>query len=121
MVLALSFAVPATAAEYRDFDRVSFAAAQAQGRPILVDVSAWWCPVCASQHRTIKRAVADAAYNRLIIFHVSYDNQAPIWRSFGVHTQGTLIGFDHGHEIGRLAFVTNRDKISALLASTVRQ
>ena len=120
-VLALSLAVPARAAEFRDFDQAAFDTAQAQGRPILIDVAAWWCPVCHSQHGTIDHTVTAAAYDPLIIFHVNYDRQEPIWKSFGVHKQGTLIGFDHGHEIGRLAFVTDKDQINTLLASTVQK
>jgi thioredoxin-like negative regulator of GroEL len=119
--LAVSLAAPAAAAEYRDFDEASFAAAQAQGRPILIDVAAWWCPICASQHRTIDRIVADPAYDPLIVYHVSYDHQTAVWKGFGVNKQGTLIGFGLGHEVGRLAFVTDKDQISALLAAIVQR
>lgn len=52
------------AAEFRNFDHAAFTAAQAQGRPILLDVHAWWCPVCASQNHTIKKTVKSAAYDR---------------------------------------------------------
>jgi len=45
---AMLAVAPAHAAEFRDFDQAAFAAAQAAGRPILLDVHAWWCPVCAS-------------------------------------------------------------------------
>jgi thioredoxin 1 len=42
-------AAAAQAAEERPFDRATFAAAQAAERPVLVKVSAWWCPVCAER------------------------------------------------------------------------
>ncbi len=55
-VAAVSFAAPAAAAaaEFQPYPPAALAAAQAKGRPILVKVKAWWCPVCASQRRTIK-------------------------------------------------------------------
>ena len=113
-------AVPAQAAEFRDFDQAAFAAAQAQGRPILLDVHAWWCPVCASQNHTIKQTVMSRAYDKLIIFRINYDKQKPIWQSFGVRKQATLIGFRGRQEVGRIQYMTNKDKINALLMSTVR-
>ncbi|OAH45376.1 thioredoxin [Sphingobium yanoikuyae] len=114
-------AAPAHAAEFRDFDHAAFAAAQAEGRPILLDVHAWWCPVCASQNHTIKQTVSTSkAYDRLIIFRINYDKQKPVWQSFGVRKQATLIAFHGRQEVGRIQYMTNKDKINALLASTVR-
>lgn len=117
--VTLLAAAPARAAEFRDFDQASFAAAQTQGRPILLDIHAWWCPVCASQARTIKNTVVAAQYDRLIVFRINYDKQKPIWRNFGVRKQATLIGFRGKREVGRVEFMTNKDRITSLLASTV--
>lgn len=108
------------AAEVRPFDRAAFAAAQAQGRPILVDVKAWWCPVCASQAVTIKKAIAEPRYGPLAIFEIDYDAQKSEWRSFAVHKQGTLIAFHGAREVGRLEFITDKAKINDLLALAVR-
>lgn len=117
--IAMLAAAPAHAAEFRNFDQPSFAAAQAQGRPILIDVHAWWCPVCASQARTIKRTVASRDYDRLIVFQINYDKQKALWRSFGVRKQATLIAYRGRQEVGRIEFMTDKGKIAALLASTV--
>ncbi len=112
--------VPAHAAEFRDFDRLAFATAQAEGRPILLDVRAWWCPVCASQNHTIKQTVMARDYDRLVIFGINYDKQKPVWQSFGVRKQATLIAYRGRQEVGRIAYMTNKDKINTLLASTIR-
>lgn len=122
LALALSaltaIAAPASGAEIRDFDPVGFAAAQASGRPILVDVRAWWCPVCASQNHTIKQTIADPAYNKLLILEVNYDKQKADWQALGVHKQGTLIGYHGRQEVGRLEFRTDPGEINGLLAKT---
>jgi thioredoxin-like negative regulator of GroEL len=112
-------AVPASGAEFRDFDRATFEAAQAAGRPTLVDVHAWWCPVCASQGRTIKRTVVALQYDKLLVLRIDYDKQKPQWRSFGVTKQATLIAFKRGREVGRIAYQTDKSKIEALLAAAV--
>lgn len=117
---ALVAAMPAQAAEFADFDRAAFDAAQAQGRPILLDVHAWWCPVCASQARTIKRLATPQTYPGLIVFRINYDKQKQVWRGFGVTKQATLIAFHGRHETGRIAFMTDKAKIADLIASTGR-
>jgi thioredoxin-like negative regulator of GroEL len=116
--LAASLAIPAAAATERPFDRGIFEAAQAAGHPIIVDVAAWWCPVCASQAGTLKQAFADPRYAKVIVFKINYDKQKAEWQRFGVQKQGTLIGFRGTQESGRLAFVTDKAKINALLAAT---
>ncbi len=117
---SVAIAAPALAAETRPFDAAAFAAAQAQGRPILVDVKAWWCPVCASQGRTIKALSADPAYRTLVIFDVDYDKAKDVLKRFGVTKQGSLIAYRGGRQTGRIDFDTDKAKIAALLASTVR-
>jgi len=42
---ALSFAAAATAMDKKQFDQKAFDAAQAAGAPILVEITASWCPV----------------------------------------------------------------------------
>ncbi len=110
---------PAYAAEFRNFDRATFDAAQAAGRPTLVDVHAWWCPVCGSQARTIKAATADPKFDKLLVLRIDYDKQKPEWSSFGVTKQATLIAFKGGHEVSRLSFQTDKAKVAAVLAAAV--
>lgn len=112
-------AVPAVAAEVRDFSRADFTRALAEGRPVLVEVRAWWCPVCASQRRTVQKAIATSQYDRLVVFELSYDRQEEEWKSFNVRRQGTLIAFRGGQEVGRLEFETDRAMINALLMQTL--
>jgi thioredoxin 1 len=118
--VALAFAAPSHAADFRDFDSNAFAAAQAAGEPVLVDVHAWWCPVCASQSRTIKKLTASPRYDKLVIFRLNYDKQKDDWKRMGVTTQGTLIAYRGQTETGRIAYQTNAARIEAVLDSAVR-
>lgn len=110
---------PAQAAEQRPYDRAAFAAAQAAGKPILVEVKAWWCPVCASQGRTIKATTAAPQYRDLIIFSINYDKQKDDWKALGAQKQSTLIGYRGKRELGRVVYTTDKAAINALLAKTV--
>ena len=117
---AIALAAPVAAAEYKPFDRATFDAAQKQGRPTLIEVNAWWCPVCASQTGTIKAAVADPAYANLLILRINFDKQKAEWQAFNVTKQSTLIAFKHGREVGRVSYITDKAKIRDLLALTTR-
>lgn len=119
-VLATIAVTPAQAAEVKKFDVASFEAAKAAGRPILVDVKAWWCPVCGSQNRTIKAAVANPGYDKLVIFEVNYDSQRAEWKALGVRKQGTLIGYKGRTEVGRVEFKTDKAVINNLLQTVVK-
>lgn len=113
------FAVPAQAAEVKKFTANEFAAAQAAGKSILVDVKAPWCPICASQHGTIQTAIASSKFNKLTIFEIDYDTQKDVWRGLGVRKQGTLIAYKGKQEVGRVEFKTDKMVINDLLASAV--
>ena len=119
MLAAIVATVPAAAAEVRDFTRNDFARALEEGRPVLVEVRAWWCPVCAAQRRTIRAAITSPQYDRLVIFELNYDRQEAEWKSFNVLRQGTLIAFRDRKELGRLEFETDKARINALLMQTV--
>jgi thioredoxin 1 len=119
VTLLMASASSALAAEFRKFEPAAFAAAQAAGRPILIDVKAWWCPVCASQNRSIKQITAAPQYNNMIIFNVNYDKQKDVLRSLAVTKQATLIAYRGARQTGRLDFVTDRARIESLLAATL--
>ncbi len=118
-VAAVSFAAPAAAAERQPFTAAALAAAQAKGRPILVEVKAWWCPVCASQGRTIKATTAAPQYNSLLILSINYDTQKAEWKALGVTKQSTLIGYKGKQEVGRVIYTTDKVAINGLLAKTI--
>jgi thioredoxin 1 len=120
VVALVAISQPAAAAEFKPFDRATFDAAQKAGRPILVEVNAWWCPVCASQSKTIKATVVAPAYAKLLVLRINYDKQKSEWQAFAVQKQSTLIAFKGGREVGRVSYVTDKAKIQALLALTTR-
>lgn len=119
-VLASLFAtsIPAAAAEHVPYTQAAFEAAQAQGRAILIDVYAPWCPTCRAQEPVIERLTATPAYADLIVFRVDFDSQKDVVRRFGAQRQSTLIAFRGRTETGRNVGVTAYFEIERLLAST---
>lgn len=120
LALAVTAPTAAFAAEFRAFDQTAFAAAQAAGRPILVEVAADWCPVCRAQAPIIRQSAADPAFEDLVVFRIDYDSQREAWRSLGARQQSTLIAFAGARETDRAVGVTDTRRIAALMRSTVQ-
>lgn len=118
-VALLALADPAAAAERKAFEPASFAAAQAAGAPILVDISASWCPTCKAQKPIIDALAREPANDDLIIFEVDFDSQKPVVRDFGARSQSTLIAFNGKTETGRSVGDTNPKSIAALVNSAL--
>ncbi len=114
------FAMPAAAAQVQKFDEQALARAQAQGRPVLVDVYADWCSVCKVQHKQITAITADPAYDRLLVLRLNYDTQKAERRKLNVPRQSTLIAFNGRAETGRVIAATDRATIAGLLQSTLQ-
>ena len=113
-------AQPALAVERQPYSAAALHSAQAQGRSVLVDVAAWWCPVCKSQEAKIKRITADPRFAKLLILRLDFDGQKNEWRALGANKQATLIGYKGRREVGRVAFQTDEALIADLLGKTIR-
>lgn len=113
-----AFATPGKAAEHAPYTQAAFEAAQGQGRPILIDVYAPWCPTCRAQEPVLERLTAMPAYANLIVFRVDFDSQKDVLRRLGAQRQSTLIAFRGRRETGRNVGVTAYFEIERLLATT---
>ena len=105
----------ARAAEAVPFERAAFAAAQAAGSPILVEVYASWCPTCARQQPILSRLEKSPEFADLVVFTVDFDWQLDVARELGARLQSTLIVFHGSAEKGRSVGDTNEKSIVALL------
>ncbi|MFH1553756.1 MAG: thioredoxin family protein [Pseudomonadota bacterium] len=117
--LVLLGSLSASAAERKPFDPAVFAAAQAASAPILVEISAPWCPTCKAQKPIIDALAAQPETKALVIFEVDFDTQKPVVRSFNAQSQSTLIAFRGKTETARSVGDTNPASIAALVKSSL--
>ncbi|MBS0249447.1 MAG: thioredoxin family protein [Proteobacteria bacterium] len=115
LVMMTLMAVGAAAAERKTFDEKDFAAAQAQGKPILVDISAPWCPTCQAQKPIIEKLSSEPQYKNLTIFEVDFDTRKDVLRKFDARAQSTLIVFKGDKETGRSVGATSESAIDGLM------
>ena len=121
-LIALGLASPAFAFEMKPYDAKSFAAAQAAGKAVVIDVTAPWCPTCKAQHRVFDELKGKPELAEVTIYEVDFDSQKDVLKSFKVVNQSTLIAFNGTHETGRVAGETKVDAIEWLLkGSTYKQ
>ena len=111
--------IAAEAAERSPYDAARFVAAQEFAKPILVDISADWCPTCKQQKPIIEGLIQQPAYAGLMVFDVDFDSQKDVVRRFGANMQSTLIAFRGKIEKGRSVGDTNAASIAKLVASSV--
>jgi len=112
-----AFALAASAWASEPFSSEAFAAAQSQNKPILVEVSADWCPTCQRQGVVIGQLQGEPRFDGLTVFRVDYDDQRDVARQFRALTQSTLIVFRGRDETGRAAGITSEREISELIAT----
>jgi thiol-disulfide isomerase/thioredoxin len=119
VVSGLASVSAALAAEPVSYTQQAFDAAQKAGKPILVEITASWCPTCKAQKQILGRLLPMAEHADLVVFEVDFDSQKDIVRAFGAQMQSTLITYRGTKEVGRLVGVTQSDSIKQLLDTTI--
>ena len=112
-------AIPASAAEWMPFDVSAFATAKRDGKSILIDIFAPWCPVCRAQNPILVQLTREPKFKDLVVFKVDFDTQKDDVRTFQAQSQSTLIAYKGEAEKGRSVGDTNEKSIAALLESAL--
>ena len=121
-VLFFTYASQAAVAfEQKKFDAAAFQAAQGAGKPILVHITAPWCPTCKAQHKALESLSKKPDLAAIEVFDVDFDSEKALLKSFKATSQSTLIAFSGATETGRLAGETKADNIEALLKTTMKK
>ncbi|MDP3255154.1 MAG: thioredoxin family protein [Bosea sp. (in: a-proteobacteria)] len=112
-------ALPALALDKTAFSQAAFDAAMKAGKPVLIDVSAPWCPTCKAQAPILSELAKQPRFKNLVVFNLDFDSQKDALRSLKALQQSTLIVFKGGTEMGRSVGDTNKASIEALLARAI--
>jgi thioredoxin 1 len=116
---AMCVGAPSAFATDQKYDQKAFDAAQAAGKPILVEVHAPWCPTCKAQAPILSRLKADPRFKQLASFTIDFDTQKDLLKKFNVQRQSTLIVFKGKQEAGRSIGDTNPVSIEQMLAKSI--
>jgi thioredoxin 1 len=119
VAVVLLGSVPAAAAEWKEFTPDALAAAQADGKPILVDVFAAWCSVCRAQNPILTKLTREPKYKDLVVLKADFDTQKDALKPLNVRQQSTLIVFKGDKELDRSVGDTSLLSIEGLLDKTL--
>ena len=118
-IAGLAVLTQAFAFESKPFDVKAFAAAQAAGNPILVEVTAPWCQTCKAQKPILSELTQKAKFKDLVVFEIDFDTQKNLLRKLNVGVQSTLISYKGAREVGRSTGDTNASSIEAQLDKSI--
>ena len=109
----------AMAGEIKPFSQQDFDKLTAAGKPVVVDVSAPWCPTCKAQKPIIDALMKQPAYKDVTLLMVDFDTNKPTLKNFKVTMQSTLVAFKGTKEVARSVGDTTPDGIEGLVKKTI--
>jgi len=105
----------ALADEPKAFNREAYDKAKAEGKTILVDFDASWCPVCKKQAEAIPQVLKQDKFQRVVVFKADYDSAKELKKQLKITHQSTLVLFKGKKEVGREQGITSASAIGELL------
>ncbi len=109
----------AMAGEIKPFDQKDFDALTSAGKPVVLDISATWCPTCTAQKPIIDGLMKQAAYKDVTLMTIDFDSAKPTLKKFKVTMQSTLVAFKGATEVGRSVGDTTPAGLEGLIKKTV--
>lgn len=120
-ILALSAVSSiAAAGEIKHYTQAEFDKLTHDGKPVVVNVSATWCPTCKAQKPIVESLMKQPAYKDVTVLAVDFDSEKPTLRKFKVSMQSTLVAFKGTKEVGRSTGDTTPEGIEGLIRKTVQ-
>ena len=101
------------------YNKQALEQAQDAGKPIIVFVTASWCPNCRAQQPIVDTLTKDPAFSEAVLFVVDFDSDKQALRDLNVTMQSTLIAFKGKTERKRSTAVTDPEQIRALFQSAL--
>ncbi len=103
----------------RTYSQQAFTAAQNAGKPILLHITAPWCPTCKAQKPILGKIEAEPQFKNLVVLNIDFDSQKDLLRKLRVNQQSTLIAYRGKTEVGRSVGDTHPASIAALVGKTL--
>lgn len=107
------------AAQIQPFDQQTFNTLTEQGKPLIVEITASWCPTCKRQKPIIKQLSQQPEFNDLTILSLDFDQDVAARKQLKVNKQSTLIVFKDGQEVTRSTGETRHQKLNELFQKAI--
>ena len=119
VITLASFMSLAMAGDIKPFSQAGFDELTAAGKPVVLDISATWCPTCKAQKPIIDGLMKQPAYKDVTLMTIDFDSEKPTLKKFKVGMQSTLVAFKGTQEVGRSVGDTSAQGLEGLIRKTV--
>ena len=109
----------AMAGDIKPFSQKKFDALIHEGKPVVLDISATWCPTCKAQKPIIENLMKQPAYQDVTLLTLDFDADKPTLKKFKVTMQSTLVAFKGAKEVGRSVGDTSASGLEGLIKKTL--
>ena len=109
----------AMAGEIKPFNQQAFDKLTHDGKPVVLDISATWCPTCKAQKPIIEGLMKQPAYKDVTLMTIDFDEGKSTLKKFKVTMQSTLVAFKGGKEVGRSTGDTTPEGLEGLIKKTL--
>ncbi|WP_206411094.1 thioredoxin family protein [Lysobacter enzymogenes] len=116
LLLSLAGAAPAFAAQALPaYSPQQSQALQTQGKTVLVDVYAPWCPTCRAQEPVLEKLLKEPEFAGITALRLDWDGQREQARALGAPRQSTLLLYRGGKRVGLSVAETNESRLRLFL------
>lgn len=109
----------AAAGEIKPYSAQTFDQLAGAGKPVVVDVTASWCPTCKAQKPILDGLMKQPAYRDVTLLTVDFDTDQAALKRFKVRSQSTLVAFKGAKEVARSVGDTTPEGLEHLIRKTV--
>lgn len=107
------------AGDIKPFNQIEFDKLTHEGKPVVLDISAPWCPTCKEQKPIIDGLMKLPAYKDVTLMTIDFDSAKPTLKKFKVTSQSTLVAFKGEKEVGRSVGDTTPVGLESLVKKSV--
>ena len=101
------------------YDKAAFDKALADGKPVIVDFFADWCPTCKAQKPHVQAILGEPKMKDVTLFIADYDKEKDLKKMLRVTQQSTFVVFKGGKEVGRSTGQTRKEDLAALFGKAL--
>jgi thioredoxin 1 len=109
----------AMAGEIKPFNQQTFDKLTHEDKPVVLDISATWCPTCKEQKPIVDGLMKQPAYKDVTLMTIDFDANKAVLKKFKVTMQSTLVAFKGSQEVARSVGDTTPEGLEGLIKKTV--